>query len=264
MSDNQNPLAAPAPESSPAQELAARAKEETLKNRVFDLVLVVDMSGSMAPCINNLHGNLNALISALQKYQGGGAGSTAVDLRVGIVGHRSKSHDGKIDIVLLDLMPAAEESRLTSALKEVVQQPSGSEATLHAMDWAMDNITWTHFGGDAMYQRKMLAVFTDEPVEGGDLTGMNETSLELFQKKLLAFNVFLVAPLQDAGRPIGYSMLLAHEFIKGQFDVPDENAWASIDFKTLLEKIGKTQTKSAADLGVQKNVFGASFVVTNL
>jgi hypothetical protein len=227
------------------------------KMRMLDLVLVVDVSGSMGPCIQNLVANLYGLVAEVEKGEGMSSKGmpVRVDWRIAIVGHQSE-HQGKTSILFLNL--TNDLKRIQDALSKLVGRVTGSEATLHAMDWAMDNVQWR---GQSGY-RRFLAVFTDEPVQTGDVEGINEQTADQFERKLHNFNLFLVAPFEtDTSTPMSYGRLKSGGFTKGAQNVPGARAedWQSIDFKQLTDRLGKTLTMAGGsdmDQAVQADVFG--------
>ena len=233
------------------------------QNRMMDLVLVIDTSGSMEPCIQSLVSSISGLTKTLVSSQGVNTVGNAVmlDQQIGIV-----AHDSTTFRVMKSTPFPADLAKVEAALGLLAGGIGGDEATLHAMDYAMDGPFWR-----PGQHRRCLVVFTDEPVSGGLATGITQQSIDKFKAKLGGVSLFFVGPIEDATAPFGYKALAAMGCTKGTVNIPDasSNAWQTIDFSKLMDKIGKTLTQAgAAEAGVQTSpdVFGnrASFRIVDI
>lgn len=237
--------------------------------RAVDLVLIVDASGSMSPCIDMLVSKLGVLVDEIctGRAQDSRGNPTQIDPRFGLVAH-SSNHGGMTSIYKVDLVGTADIGAIKSGLQrasKIATETGVSEATLHAMDWAMDNISWRTGG-----HRKMMAVFSDEPISGGDLEGVTPESLLALQAKLGQFSFYLITPEDvvpgaDDTTVAAYSWLRrvsgccgafsASELVRGS--TPAD--WAQLDFSTIMAKIGQTATAKSHGVDgkpVQRDVFG--------
>jgi hypothetical protein len=235
---------------------------DVVKNRMLQVALVVDVSDSMQPCINNLTDNLRLIVDEIQKGEGQtttGQG-VGIDYQIAVVGHQSR-HDGNTQLFVLGFKGPSEIDKVRDAVNGLAARVSGSEATLHAMDWAMDNLAWER---ELPLVRKFLVVFTDEPVSGGDMKGISDDSRKKFLRKLFNYSLFVVAPVEsDTTKPIGFGELKGFGFCKGYQNVAGASPadWAQINFGELLKRIGKTVTTVAlseelTSVPEERDVFG--------
>ena len=82
-----------APDAGGVPENAANDANKTYKNAgVADLVFLIDVTGSMGPCINALRENINHFIDMLTSTEGNG--SPVTDWRARVVGYRDFPYDG--------------------------------------------------------------------------------------------------------------------------------------------------------------------------
>ncbi|MBQ7177787.1 MAG: VWA domain-containing protein, partial [Victivallales bacterium] len=90
------PEATSSPEATPAPDIpdnAGNDANKTYKNAgVADLVFLIDVTGSMGPCINALRENINHFIDMLTSTEGNG--SPVTDWRARVVGYRDFPYDG--------------------------------------------------------------------------------------------------------------------------------------------------------------------------
>lgn len=237
--------------------------------RAVDLVLIVDASGSMSPCIDMLVSKLGVLVDEICKGNAHDSrgNPTQIDPRFGLVAH-SSNHGGMTNIYKVDLVGTADISVIKSGLQHasrIATETGLSEATLHAMDWAMDNISWRTGG-----HRKMMAVFTDEPISGGDLEGVTPESLLALQAKLSQFSFYLITPEDnvpgaDTATVAAYSWLRRVSGCCGAFSASElvrgstAADWAQLDFSAIMAKIGQTATAKSRGVDgkpMQRDVFG--------
>ena len=90
------PEATPSPVATPAVDIPENTDNDankTYKNAgVADLVFLIDVTGSMGPCINALRENINHFIDMLTSTEGNG--SPVTDWRARVVGYRDFPYDG--------------------------------------------------------------------------------------------------------------------------------------------------------------------------
>ncbi len=222
------------------------AEELALQNRLVDVALIIDLSQSMRPCIRNLAEHLDTFVSGLRHYEVKVAtGRVVLDAQIAIVGHRA-TH-GKI--IELFVQPFTQDLARTCRSLGQLADLAGrrSEATLHAVDWAIDHLDWRE--GE---HRRTLAVFTDERVSTGDLTGVTAETVPHFLEKLFGFTLFLAAPVTRSDRaPVTYAELAKMSFCKGHYEVRGarDAEWAKVDYGALLDGLAKSASLASSMIG---------------
>ena len=224
-----------------------------MKLQNVDLVLLVDSSESMRPCFAQLREHLKDLLHPLQQAN--------FKVRFGLVAYAA-GHDRSGPIYdhtfiggsgpemirkLYDPQVSANDfftsdptvvSRVLSGL-----EAQGNEDTLLALDIAAD----FPFGPPDS-TRRVVAVFTDEPLEAGVSEMQPVAKLpELIQKLALRrIQLFASAPFSGALEQLGSLDRAEIETVDGG------DGLKSVDFKKLLAQMGKSISVSSLQAGPEK------------
>ena len=215
-----------------------------------DVVLVVDCSSSMRHCFGELREHLKDLLQPLQ--QGG------LEPRFGVVGYSAGNQQGSRyfrftfmggaggSLVgnLYGGQPRAQDYFTTdpAAVAQVLDslKAGGDEDTLLALDVAVD----LPFG-PVSSTRRVIAVFTDEPLEAGVSGRENLGLIPALIEKLMArrIQLFVAAPFSEALAELGSADRAEIEAVEGG------DGLKSVDFKKLLAQMGKSISVSALQMG---------------
>jgi uncharacterized protein involved in tellurium resistance len=226
-----------------------------------DFVLLVDSSASMQPCFENLREHIKTLIYPLEQAN--------FKVRFGLVAYaagatrRGPKYDhifigGGGSEILKNLYSAGVrvENFFTSDLTVVARAlngltAQGDEDTLLALDIAADFPF-----GLLSTTRRVIAIFTDEPIEDGVLKELPMAKMPELIKKLMdrRIQLFISAPFSPALELLG-------SLERAQIQVVDGgDGLQSVDFKKLLEQMGKSISISTMQMGAeeawQKAIFG--------
>ena len=212
-----------------------------------DLVLVIDTSSSMGPCIDGLRTHLRDLVKPMQGY--------VAKVRFGLVGlSASTGSDGSISYQLATLASESGPESIgqiyatpnqykcfTEDPDEVIKRldelkVSGDEDNLVALDLAMD-----HPFGPSDTHKRVIALFSDEILEGGIRTSEElKADIPRVVEKLHArrIKLFCAMPYSDAAQQLAEANGSEIE------DIGDAEGLASVDFKMLLTQMGKSISQS--------------------
>lgn len=210
----------------------------TLKK--VDMVLAIDSSASMAPCFQGLVSHLEKLIAPLQADQ--------FELRLGLIAMSASDND---DGILYQFKSLAGESSATleaiykqgngaalfttdrpkviSALREI--KPVGDEDLLMLLDFAAD-FPFT----PSLTTRRVIALFSDEPIEDGTLSQEALARIPDLCRKLMARRIKFFASLPDS--PAAQRLA---ETDQSEFEcVAGGDGLKSVDFAKLLKAMAKS------------------------
>jgi len=215
-----------------------------------DVVLVIDTSGSMSPCLDQLRQHLGALLQPLQGF--------SYRVRFGLVG-LSHGHLYLLppSVSLASLYDkGSQEVFFTEDTSQIVQrlgqlETGGDEDNLLALDVALD-----HPFGPLSTTKRVIALFSDEPLEGGMrrkvdlLEGIPRIVEKLHARRV---KLFCAMPYSDAAQALSEANGSEIE------DVADDAGLASVDFKTLLEQMGKSISVSSVQSGAEEHYQRALF-----
>ena len=252
----------------PYSQIKQRRKIVSAPN--VDLVLVIDTSLSMEPCIQALREHLKAVIKPLQGY--------ANTIRFGLVTISvSKSENNAelyrlksvvndvdpLDVIYLNVQQNSqvnlfshEPDELISALNNLT--PFGDERMLFALDVALD----MPFGPLANTKR-VIAMFTDEPFETNIRGDEDNAMIPALIEKIQARHVQLFCAMPDG---VGTQSL--SEADRSEFElVQDGGGLADVDFGKMLQQMGRSISNSVLQMATTENypkgLFGqGSFVET--
>lgn len=204
-----------------------------------DLVLVVDTSASMRPCIEGLRYHLRDLLKPMQGY--------VAKVRFGLVGLSASMSNGDILYVPATLAGGRESiEKLYAApnqYKFFTEDPdemikrldeltiAGDEDNLVALDLAMD-----HPFGPSDTHKRVIALFSDEKLETGiQRSGVLEAIPRVVEKlHARRIKLFCAMPYSDAAQQLAEANGSEIE------DIGDGAGLASVDFKLLLTQMGKS------------------------
>lgn len=219
-----------------------------------DIVLVVDTSGSMAPVIDQLREHLRELIIPLQGH--------ASKIRFGLVSAGSQASNGEVWTLpgqgLNGLYSSQQlfRSRFFTddpqhVVRELQQLPGcGDEHNFLALDIALD-----HPFGPIANTKRIVALFADEPFEGGaayDSAVIGQLIAKIHRRRV---KLFCAIPESEDALTLSQADQSEFEFVN------DHGGLASVDMKALFAQIGKsisasTLQSSSADDDVWAPLFG--------
>jgi hypothetical protein len=224
-----------------------------------DLVLVIDTSVSMRPCIEQLKLHLKELIAPMQGY--------VKNVRFGLVGLSASSCDNRISYRLSTMAGGTESwdwlySRgsqyefLTHDTNKVIKKlndlsVSGDEDNLLALDMALD-----HPFGPISTTKRVVALFSDEKLETGVQQSKVIDYIPKIVEKLHArrIKLFCAMPYSDGAQQLSEANGSEIE------DVGGGQGLAMVDFKALLGQMGKSISvsglQSSPDEHYQPALFG--------
>jgi hypothetical protein len=217
----------------------------------IDLVLVIDTSVSMRPCIELLKQHLRELIQPVQ--------GQAAKLRFGLVGLSASSQDGSIvyrpqtlpgnnDSVSWLYDNASQAEFLSDDTAKVIARldsltVSGDEDNLLALDIALD-----HPFGPVASTKRVVALFSDEKLEAGVQRNASNALIPRLVEKLHArrIKLFCAMPYSNAAQQLAEANGSEIE------DLAGGQGLASVDFKTLLGQMGKSISVSSLQGGLEE------------
>jgi hypothetical protein len=228
----------------------------TSANQV-DLVLVIDTSVSMRPCIEQLKSHLKELIRPLQGHVG--------KVRFGLVGLSASSKAGEL-IYRVDTLLGG--SNTVGALYDGYSQHeflsentdriikrleslsvSGDEDNLVALDLALD-----HPFGPTTTTKRVVALFSDEKLEAGVQRGAITSFIPKIVEKLHArrIKLFCAMPYSEAAQQLSEANGSEIEDVGGQ-------GLATVDFRMLLGQMGKSISISSVQGSLEEKHSRALF-----
>lgn len=215
-----------------------------------DLVFVIDASESMQPCFDALRSHLGEVIAPLQGYvtkvrfalvaqSAGGVDGMAVYDHQFLCGSGPEAlkklyQKGPNDPDPRNEFFSEDPSRLTTALAAL--KPQGNEDMLVALDVAAD----LPFGPVAETKR-VIALFSDEPFEGGISRKANNAKIPALIQKLQARHIqlFVAIPDSDAIQELSTVDRSEVELVDGG------GGLRQVNFKRLLAQMGKSISGSS-------------------
>jgi len=227
-----------------------------------DLVLVIDTSLSMEPCIQALREHLKAVIKPLQGYVN--------TIRFGLVAmnvSKSKSDDelyqlksivkdvDPLDVLYLELQNNSKINLFTHNPDELIGALNelsafGDERMLFALDVALD----MPFGPLANTKR-VVAMFTDEPFETNIRGRKDNEMIPALIEKIQARHVQLFCAMPD-----GEGTQLLSEADRSEIElVENGGGLADVDFGKMLQQMGKSISNSVIQMEKTENYRRALF-----
>jgi hypothetical protein len=215
-----------------------------------DLVLVIDASDSMRPCIDQLRRHLRELVKPMQGYVG--------KVRFGLVSLSASRVNGD-EVFKVNTLAGGTDSlaalygsgrqqhdfftddpnRILAALDRI--EITADEHNLLALDIALD-----HPFGSSSTTKRVIAMFSDEPLEAGVDRGEGVSQLDALVEKIHKRRVklFCALPYSDAAQRLSEANGSEIEAVDGG------QGLASVDFKALLGQMGKSISVSALQGGL--------------
>ncbi len=232
-----------------------------MKPQNVDLVLLVDASESMRPCFNQLREHLNDLLAPMQQADfkvrfGLVAYAAGLDRGGPIYDHTFIGGSGPEMIRKLYVAQASASDFFTSDPSVIAGvlgglEAQGNEDTLLALDIAADFPF-----GPVDSTRRVIAVFTDEPLEAGVLEAQPVAKIPELIQKLMSrrIQLFVSAPFSAALEQLGSLDRAEIEAVDGG------DGLKSVDFRKLLTQMGKSISVSSLQMGAEpawkKAIFG--------
>jgi hypothetical protein len=224
----------------------------------IDLVLVIDTSVSMRPCIELLKQHLRELIQPVQgqtvKIRFGLVGLSASSRKDGIV-YRTQTLAGDSDSLGSLYGDSSQTEFLSNDSSRVIARldsltVSGDEDNLLALDIALD-----HPFGPVASTKRVVALFSDEKLEAGVQKSAVNAYIPRLIEKMHArrIKLFCAMPYSNGAQ------LLSEANGSEIEDRAGGQGLASVDFKTLLGQMGKSISVSSLQGGLEERYERALF-----
>lgn len=218
------------------------------RNRA-DVVFCVDASGSMRPCLDGVVAHVGRFVDGLQSAQ-----QAAWDVRLDFVAYSAGIPGDGADTLLVhrsvrsddlwtslygqgggDALFTSDPAEFKNALSRV--RPDGDEATLVALDFALD-FPWR----PAAEGHRVVVLLTDEPVARNAVADLQRSRLVALKEKVsqLGVRLFIVAPDCDVLAELSGVRRAVYEV------VDQGDGLVSVDFAELLAQMGKTVSSAQA------------------
>ena len=217
-----------------------------------DVVLVIDTSDSMRPCIDQLRRHLRELVKPMQ--------GSVNKVRFGVVA-LSASHDADGNVYKVETLAGKTKSLnmlygkggnqyefLTEDADKVISlldslKVSGDENNLLALDIALD-----HPFGPVSTTKRVVALFSDEQLEEGVEGAAASTHIPALIEKLHKRRVklFCALPYSDAAQKLSEANGSEIEAVDGG------GGLSSVDFRSLLTQMGKSISVSSMQGGLEE------------
>lgn len=199
---------------------------------VADIVFVIDATGSMQPCIDNVKANVENFASSIATY----SANTKVDWRARVLAYRDLNVDTN---ALMNNFPfVSDPSAIKNQLDKIEADGGGDEpeSTLDAIAYATLKSDWR------ANAHKVIVVFTDAtPLPNFSSKTISELGIqddiEIFFQLLVEnkIKLFFYGPKHE----IYEELSKVSRTIVTQYD-DAEAGLVNADFKSILDTIGKT------------------------
>ena len=215
-----------------------------------DIVFCIDASDSMGPCIEAVKKNINCLIESLKSDH-----QRNWDIRIDFLAHCAGNNLHQLSSLRLTCVPMIEsiynstnlnQNFFTSDIKEFQESlnkisVTGDECTLVALDIALD-FPWRK-SADC---HRAVVLLTDEPIETGLNVEHQVSKITALVEKVhnKRIKLFIVAPDSEAFHKVSMADRCEYEVLDNTND-----GMQSIDFKKLMDAIGKSVSKSSSQTG---------------
>lgn len=227
-----------------------------------DVVLVIDASDSMKPCIDQLRRHLRELIKPMQANVG--------KVRFGLVAlnvlsqsqgsqnvYNYSSLAGGAQLSLRALYEKGNEQveLLTENTEKIIAcldaiKVAGNEDNLWALDTALD-----YPFGPLSTTKRVVALFSDEPFEGGAMVSLHSFRIAALIEKIHRRHVklFCALPYSDLAQELSQANGSELEAVEGG------QGLSSVNFKELLGQMGKSISVSSMQGGIEEDYHRALF-----
>lgn len=225
-----------------------------MKASTVDLVFVIDASDSMRPCFEGLAHNLDKIVRPLQGFGfkvrlglvavniGRSSSGGILVNTVTLAGDMDAIYQGASDLFTEDGTKFAEKLRSI--------QLEGDEHHLIALDFALD----FPFGPIAT-TRRVVALFSDEKVEDGQVSDDHMAKIPMIIHKITARRVQLFAAL-----PFSPALEMLGSTDSAQIEPVDGgDGLASVNFEKLFAQMGKSISVASMqgdETSYEKALFG--------
>jgi hypothetical protein len=211
---------------------------------VADIVFCIDATGSMGPCIASVLSNIDSFVRSLETSMP----NNPVDWRARVIVYRDFNVDPNAIENNFDFVNSA--SALKSQLDSIAVSGGGDEpeSTLDVMWYAIKSSKWRATGA----VHKVIVVFTDAtPIPNLNPRTLSELrvidDMEALKEKIMEDRIKLFMFTQR--HPIYDEISKWSRVEVVQYDNAVA-ALATIDFRPIMEKIGKTVSQIASGGGV--------------
>lgn len=237
---------------------------------IADVLFCLDSSTSMEPCFDAVRQHIVSFVEGLKSD-----GQVEWDLRFDFVSHSTSSLESEIvlraqsiyeknlfDALYKNNTQGNDAKLFTSSITDFVDKinklgAGGDETNLIALDTCLD-FPW-RAGSDC---HRVIILLTDEPLETGLLIKEQLEKIPELITKIHSLGVLLFMIGPDSA---GYEELSAAN--RSTYDVvPKGNGLATVDFKRVLNQIGKSVSASRAQVirgSVNKALFGQNTWVSS-
>jgi hypothetical protein len=209
---------------------------------VADIVFCLDITGSMQPCIDSVKTNVGSFVETIKNSNP----NQPIDWRARVMGYRDFNVDPEPIINNMDFVTTPEE--IQNQLNSLNATGGGDEpeSTLDAIMYGVLQSKWRS------PCHKTIVVFTDAPtLPNLNTKTTNELgitdSFDVFKQILYENHVklFLYGPRDPIYEEISKESRMSVEQMENAGD-----GLRNLDFKRILETIGKTVSEAAASGGV--------------
>ncbi|MEM7706233.1 MAG: vWA domain-containing protein [Pseudomonadota bacterium] len=172
-----------------AQATSAAAPETHPTTRSVDLVIALDVSGSMSGLLNSARQRLWDIVNDL------GSASPQPDLRVAVISFGSPSYSAEEGYVRLDQPFTRDLDRVNQTLF-AFQTNGGDEYVARAIDTAVKRLDWSH-DADAL---RMLFVAGNEGAEQDPLISVESAVRTALDRDIVVNTIYCGGPLDSDAR----------------------------------------------------------------
>lgn len=144
--------------------------EPKLKNKA-DIVFLLDITGSMAPCIDDLKSNIDQLSDSFEGTQ-----DVEVDWRARMIGYRDFEADSETDkLVGRDNPMVSSSAELKQQVRPFEAAGGGGgieeipESALDAIEFVIENTDWVNIGEG----HRIIVLLTDAPTKSTTVSGLD-------------------------------------------------------------------------------------------
>ena len=209
---------------------------------VADIVFCIDATGSMQPCIDNLKINIETFADSIKNF----SPNTIIDWRAKIIAYRDFNTDSEYLVNDMDFVTTPGELKMQ--LDKIAADGGGDEpeSTLDSIIFATLKSNWRE------ESHKAIVVFTDaSPITSYHQKTKDEfgipDGLDILRQILMEnrIKLFIYGP-QDPT----YNEIAKIERVTTVLYDDIKLGLANVDFKSLLDTVGKTVSQIASQGGV--------------
>jgi uncharacterized protein YegL len=228
-------------------------KKKKTKERVkADIIFLIDISDSMAPCIEGIEQNVSEFVNKIRNNP-----DISIDWRLGLLGHQYIYKD--IDVFYYYKQDFS--NKIDGFLHELAhlkREIGWDEANLPMLDFCLDNFTYR------IDAHKFIIMFTDESINKGWNPRLCRSKINRLMKKIakLGISLYIVSYVGHEFRD--YRKLCSIDKCM-YFPVRGSKGFKNVEFKQLMEKLVKSiSTSSKGNIKkqskVDRNIFNLRFI----